>query len=85
MHDLDKFCLPNIISYFQDKYYYCRHAGYPNEHANLGSCDLNDCYAERRLCWSMSSNEGRFGGDRCGSFKNLHNSKLWERIIYQSI
>ncbi|CAF1290444.1 unnamed protein product [Adineta ricciae] len=52
---------------------------------SLNPCDSSDQNSEYRLCWSLRSISGRGGGDRCGSSKNLHNTKQWERVIYQTV
>ncbi|CAF1197726.1 unnamed protein product [Rotaria sp. Silwood1] len=59
--------------------------GYYIHTAFLNTCDSSDVHSEYRLCWSFPSGAGRGGGDRCGSAKNLHNSKEWERLIYQTV
>jgi len=51
----------------------------------LNPCDTSDENSQYRLCWSLRSNVGRGGGDRCGSSKNLHNTNGWERLIYQTV
>lgn len=52
---------------------------------SLNPCDSSDQNSEYRLCWSLRSVSGRGGGDRCGSSKNLHNTRQWERVIYQTV
>ncbi|CAF2990098.1 unnamed protein product [Rotaria socialis] len=59
--------------------------GYQNNGAILNPCDTSDQHSEYRLCWSIPSSAGRGSGDRCGSEKNLHNSKRWERLIFETI
>lgn len=65
------------------------HRGYYNGGGQgsfqLNPCDSSDQYSQYRLCWSLRSNVGRGGGDRCGSLKNLHNTKGWERVIYETV
>ncbi|CAF1081981.1 unnamed protein product [Adineta ricciae] len=51
----------------------------------LNPCDSSDQNSEYRLCWSLRSISDRGGGDRCGSSKNLHNTRQWERVIYQTV
>jgi hypothetical protein len=67
--------------YEQQRYHY----GASQNLFYLNPCDSSDQYPEYRLCWSFRSNVGRGGGDRCGSSKNLHNTKGWERLIYEAV
>ncbi|CAF4146469.1 unnamed protein product [Rotaria sordida] len=59
--------------------------GHSMQTAFSHTCDSRDDHSDYRLCWSFSSGVSRGGGDRCGREKNLHNSKEWERLIYETI
>ncbi|CAF1180199.1 unnamed protein product [Adineta ricciae] len=45
-------------------------------------CDSSTLDSDYRLCWTSQKDIGKGTGDRCGSSKNLQDSKKWERLIY---